>query len=355
MRLDALHDLMRMELPDRWSDVVDNPIAPAFFYPPGPAPIKIARPAVSQNYLRRLIQAAGNGPYSQAVYDNQGAECLYLIVMSALAEEGDASDVFRTGDTGDTDGDGLPEFIDGWGKPIKFVRWPAGFTSELQVVGSGQVDSSSPSGQTCTIRVNVNAVAPPVPNGNFSSVSGSYVGGAVAVRDTNVSVPQMAGNRIARITGYVYDPPSGKATITCTTPTGSTTQAPFGCGNPAGGPPNGGEEIYILGADPFDQSGIYPIYPAGASFPGFPSQPPETSIPSFATYPLIYSAGPDKEYGILSVPDNVNGYTKNAVYPILFDLTSAQLIGSCSPTPLLDETSSTAWRDNIHNHVQGTR
>ena len=29
-------------------------------------------------------------------------------------------------------GDGAPEFLDGWGKPISFLRWPAGFVSELQ-------------------------------------------------------------------------------------------------------------------------------------------------------------------------------------------------------------------------------
>ena len=39
-RLDALRDLMRMELPDRWSDVVDPPAT------------LIPRPAVSQSYLK---------------------------------------------------------------------------------------------------------------------------------------------------------------------------------------------------------------------------------------------------------------------------------------------------------------
>jgi hypothetical protein len=31
---------------------------------------------------------------------------------------------FRTQEVADTDGDGLPEFVDGWGRPLRFYRWP---------------------------------------------------------------------------------------------------------------------------------------------------------------------------------------------------------------------------------------
>ena len=33
-------------------------------------------------------------------------------------------DAFTTAEVGDLDGDGLPEFIDAWGQPIRFYRWP---------------------------------------------------------------------------------------------------------------------------------------------------------------------------------------------------------------------------------------
>ena len=32
----------------------------------------------------------------------------------------------------DTDGDGLPEFVDAWGQPLQFFRWPLLYHSELQ-------------------------------------------------------------------------------------------------------------------------------------------------------------------------------------------------------------------------------
>jgi hypothetical protein len=44
---------------------------------------------------------------------------------------------------GDTDGDGLPEFIDAWGEPLQFYRWPILYRSDLQkglsrLPGTGQ-------------------------------------------------------------------------------------------------------------------------------------------------------------------------------------------------------------------------
>ena len=58
-----------------------------------------------------------------AVADNAAAECLYMIVMSIPG----AAEQFHASEIGDVDNDGLPEFIDAWGRPIRFLRWPAGF------------------------------------------------------------------------------------------------------------------------------------------------------------------------------------------------------------------------------------
>ncbi|QDU07284.1 type II secretion system protein [Gimesia aquarii] len=33
-------------------------------------------------------------------------------------------DAFTTNEVADTDGDGLKEFVDGWGRPLRFYRWP---------------------------------------------------------------------------------------------------------------------------------------------------------------------------------------------------------------------------------------
>jgi prepilin-type N-terminal cleavage/methylation domain-containing protein len=117
-RLQALRELMRMEMPDRWTDVKDNPLT------------GIQRPAVNRTYLRR-ISAANNGGGVNDGDAFQGAECLYLIIAHGT-DDADSMTHFSQSDVGDADADGLPEFLDGWGRPISFIRWPAGFVSPRQ-------------------------------------------------------------------------------------------------------------------------------------------------------------------------------------------------------------------------------
>jgi hypothetical protein len=117
-RLQALRELMRMEMPDRWTDVRDNPVT------------GIQRPAVNRTYWRR-VNAANNGSGVNDGDTFQGAECLYLIIAHGT-EDSDALTHFSQSDIGDTDRDGLSEFLDGWGQPIGFIRWPAGFASPRQ-------------------------------------------------------------------------------------------------------------------------------------------------------------------------------------------------------------------------------
>ena len=45
----------------------------------------------------------------------------------------------------DTDGDGLPEFVDAWGQPLQFFRWPVLYHSDLQ---RGQVILPDPNFRT---------------------------------------------------------------------------------------------------------------------------------------------------------------------------------------------------------------
>ncbi len=123
-RLYALRDIMRMEMPERKSDLIDpatgNPRGPLVF-PWGSVP----HPTLHQAYLARL--SAAPAPMDR----NAPAECLYLIVTLAGGE--DARAQFTPDEVADTDGNGLPEFIDGWGRPIFFLRWAPGFNdSDLQ-------------------------------------------------------------------------------------------------------------------------------------------------------------------------------------------------------------------------------
>lgn len=126
-RLNGLRELMKYEMPDRWSDVTGVAV------PGGAAnPISLAsRPALAMAYERRLREMIENGKSADDITRFQGAECLYLTVMHATGD-GEARTLFREQEIGDVDGDGALEILDGWGRPISWLRWPAGFVSDLQ-------------------------------------------------------------------------------------------------------------------------------------------------------------------------------------------------------------------------------
>jgi len=140
VRLLALRELMRMELPDRWSDVEDDPVFAASI------PGGMRRPAISHAYLQRYMENIDpqTGALGSPSLPLQSAECLYLIVTTGgLGDDAVTEDHFRGADVGDTDEDGAPEFLDGWGRPIRFLRWAPGFVSELQPM---MVDDPATSG-----------------------------------------------------------------------------------------------------------------------------------------------------------------------------------------------------------------
>jgi prepilin-type N-terminal cleavage/methylation domain-containing protein len=139
-RLSALRLTMQMEMPDRWSEIFEfhnatspnNPLiryatywSQLTAYKNGVPPLEPT--ALSRAYYRRYLQVA-NHPQLERY---QGAECLYLIVTMATGD-GTALEQFSDSEIGDIDGDGAPEFLDGWGQPISFIRWPAGFVSDIQ-------------------------------------------------------------------------------------------------------------------------------------------------------------------------------------------------------------------------------
>ncbi len=123
---------MRMEMPDRWSDVdITNtpPLAVPINNPFNPV-TSVPVPALTRAYNDRYSQAVSalvNPPNKlnineakTKVEENGGPECLYMIVSMGNPE---AMEQFGQDEIGDVDGDGLPEFIDGWGMPISFLRW----------------------------------------------------------------------------------------------------------------------------------------------------------------------------------------------------------------------------------------
>jgi prepilin-type N-terminal cleavage/methylation domain-containing protein len=120
LRLLGVRELMKYEMPDRWTDIaLNNQLRPQI--------VLSSPPAVVQAYWRQYMLSRN----AQNFYVNQGAECLYLTVMNTTGD-GEARTQFSAQDIADTDGDGALEFIDGWRRPISWLRWAPGFVSTLQ-------------------------------------------------------------------------------------------------------------------------------------------------------------------------------------------------------------------------------
>lgn len=66
------------------------------------------------------------------------SETLYAILVEGVGPLGSifSRDDFTENEVKDTDGDGLPEFVDAWGQPLQFFRWPLLYHSDSQ---KGQV------------------------------------------------------------------------------------------------------------------------------------------------------------------------------------------------------------------------
>lgn len=112
MRLNALRELMRMEMPDRLTDVIDDPVTPGM-------PV----PAVTRSYRRYFSTTSASTTLS---YDQ--AECLYAIIAQMREGDNSALSFFMNSEIGDVDGDGAYEILDPWGQPIMFLRWAPGYS-----------------------------------------------------------------------------------------------------------------------------------------------------------------------------------------------------------------------------------
>jgi hypothetical protein len=165
---------MRMEMPDRWTDILFPPVgykaalfthnnasvgtgddiayyAGNSFQSPSISPGVRPTPAKLNLYRADFGMAAVGVPlaaftdptalgvsaipsaaaFSSEIYQNENAETLYMIVASADYAGGSAMEAFGPSEIGDTDEDGLFEFLDAWGNPIGWIRWPSGYQSPL--------------------------------------------------------------------------------------------------------------------------------------------------------------------------------------------------------------------------------
>jgi hypothetical protein len=106
------------DLPDRWSDVSYMAANPNSF---------ISASQRAYISIWNSGTAAGRTPTVQF----EGAECLFMIVMRGGIADCLDCGALRTTDVGDQDtdvngnvvGDGMPEFLDAWGRPIDYILW----------------------------------------------------------------------------------------------------------------------------------------------------------------------------------------------------------------------------------------
>jgi len=174
LRMIVLRDNMRMEMPDRITDLIYAPSQYTVIYrepPPGSGArvTKIPRaipPRFAMIYesLRSNIESLkGQAEYAASwssfnlpelppgplaalavprfAFDANSdadwnaavssSELLYLMVSTMQYSGSTALEHFRSSEVGDPDGDGLLEFVDAWGNPISWIRWPAGYPGDL--------------------------------------------------------------------------------------------------------------------------------------------------------------------------------------------------------------------------------
>jgi len=122
-RLTGIRSLMLHEMPDTWSDVALSGTSRALANGKN-------IPTYAWTGAPRAFGAFNATLTTSATTTFGGAECLFLIVTRS-GLQADSIEMFRTDEIGDTDSDKAPEFLDGWSRPIRFIRWAPGFLPSL--------------------------------------------------------------------------------------------------------------------------------------------------------------------------------------------------------------------------------
>jgi prepilin-type N-terminal cleavage/methylation domain-containing protein len=130
-RLQNLRLLMAVELPDTWNDVSSTstplPAVPAWAQNATYRRYMAYKTALSTSPSSRFNTAIPGSTQPQTYGEFYGFAETLVMIVSMSGFQPDAMEQFRTDEIGDVDGDGAREFLDGWGRPIAFIRWPAGF------------------------------------------------------------------------------------------------------------------------------------------------------------------------------------------------------------------------------------
>jgi prepilin-type N-terminal cleavage/methylation domain-containing protein len=129
-RLHRIRTVTLYEMPDSWTDVAVSSAGTA-----GTLTSGTIQP-YAWNGVARSYAAYREARSATITSQHRSAECLFAIVSRGQLEP-DVMAQFRQDEMGDADADNAQEFLDGWGQPISFMRWPTGFVSPNSMV---QVD-----------------------------------------------------------------------------------------------------------------------------------------------------------------------------------------------------------------------
>lgn len=124
-RVDKIRQLMRMEMPCHKEDVLFDATDQVANAGEESLARNAGAPALWRRYRRTVASRTGDIANWTTPYDD--AECLYMILESIQDGETNGLDFFKPSEIGDLDGDGMPEILDGWGRPIRFLRWAPGY------------------------------------------------------------------------------------------------------------------------------------------------------------------------------------------------------------------------------------
>lgn len=130
-RLMARREIQRMEMPERFTDIIDPPVVLARKTGSGYEPYRTGM----SRYLAERFTTLREGRALAEIEQYESAECLYMIVSHT--KEG--MEAIARRDIGDADDDGFPEYHDSWGHPILFLRWAPGATSNMMPQADGTV------------------------------------------------------------------------------------------------------------------------------------------------------------------------------------------------------------------------
>ena len=80
------------------------------------------------------VQALVQSNLAAHLHHTARSETLYAILVEGMGPLGSvfSRDDFSDREVKDTDGDGLPEFVDAWGQPLQFFRWPLLYHTDTQ-------------------------------------------------------------------------------------------------------------------------------------------------------------------------------------------------------------------------------